>query len=69
MAELRPSVSDLLSICKLLPLQELQLCRSLPLAALLKGEYDGGITDATALVICDNKRSPRYKVFKGLTVR
>lgn len=44
-----------------------------PLAALfafLKGECDGiSIADATALAVCDNKRIPRHKVFKGLAQR
>jgi hypothetical protein len=44
-----------------------------PLAALfdsLKGQCDGiAIADATALVVCDNQRIPRHKVFKGRTER
>jgi transposase len=44
-----------------------------PLTALfnlLKGECDGiSIADATALAVCNNKRIPRHKVFKGLAQR
>ena len=44
-----------------------------PLAALfecLKGACDGvSIADATPLAVCDNKRIPRHKVFKGKAER
>lgn len=42
---------------------------AVPLAALferLRGDCDGvSIADATPLAVCDNKRIPRHKVFKG----
>ena len=42
---------------------------AVPLAALfecLKGDCDGvSIADATPVAVCDNKRIPRHKVFKG----
>ena len=44
-----------------------------PLAALfecLKGQCDGiSITDATSIVVCDNKRISRHSVFKGKAKR
>jgi transposase len=46
---------------------------AVPLAALfecLKGACDGvSIADATPLAVCDNKRIPRHKVFKGKAER
>jgi len=46
---------------------------AVPLAALfecLKGDCDGiSIVDATPLAVCDNKRIPRHKVFKGKAER
>jgi transposase len=46
---------------------------AVPLAALferLKGDCDGvSIADATPLAVCDNKRIPRHKVFRGKAER
>jgi transposase len=52
---------------------ELMPRRAVPLAALfecLKGACDGvSIADATPLAVCDNKRIPRHRVFKGKAER
>jgi transposase len=52
---------------------ELMPRSAVPLAALfecLKGDCDGvSIADATPVAVCDNKRIPRHRVFKGKAER